>query len=271
MELATLRAFEVEVKKHIPTFKLAFKDETPWMKVLDFFATPFNPKFMSGYTTTFGKTVYFPSRAYYENSPKSSFTVLAHEFVHMVDSDKSPGWFQFSYALPQVLAPIVLAAYTALAYRGWVSVGILALGVLLGCLAARKSVAFFMLLAIPAFVAAAFFSITFAHWWSALFFGGLALLAPLPSPWRTKWEMRGYVMSLSVMAWTFGPPPQVIKDMVAKHFYGGDYYFMSWSKASIYASFDAGLAKVKDGTLRADFPYGVVYDFLAARKELRDG
>lgn len=269
MDLSKLHAFEAEIKKHVPTFKIAFKDETPWMKMLGFFAAPFNQKFMTSYTTTVGNTVYFPSKVAYESNPKSSFTVLAHEFVHMMDSTKYPGWFQFSYALPQVLAPIAFVAYLAAAHQGWMAAVILAVGIILGCLAAKKSVAFFFVIAGIACVAAALVAILFTHWWSALYFVGLTLLAPWPSPGRTRWELRGYTMSLAVMAWTYGVPPTVIRDMTAKHFYGPDYFFMSWSRQSVNDALDAAIVKAGNGDLLPDPAFLIVHEFLLATGDLR--
>ena len=48
--------------------------------------------------------------------------------------------------------------------------------------------AFFFILAGSAFVAAAILAILFSHWWAILFFGGLALIAPLPGTGRTHWQ-----------------------------------------------------------------------------------
>ena len=200
MDMPTLQAFEAEITKTLPKFKLLYKDQTWWMKVINFFVTPFCPSFMTSFITTFGYSVYFPSQAEFTSSPQTSFSVLAHEFVHMMDSKKYPVLYQLSYAFPQCLAPFVLGAYAIHCHLGWLPVLILFLGLVLGCWAAQKSVAFFFILAGSAFVAAAILAILFSHWWAILFFGGLALIAPLPSPGRTHWEMRGYTMNLAVQA-----------------------------------------------------------------------
>ena len=211
MDMPTLQAFEAEITKTLPKFKLLYKDQTWWMKVINFFVTPFCPSFMTSFITTFGYSVYFPSQAEFTSSPQTSFSVLAHEFVHMMDSKKYPVLYQLSYAFPQCLAPFVLGAYAIHCHLGWLPVLILFLGLVLGCWAAQKSVAFFFILAGSAFVAAAILAILFSHWWAILFFGGLALIAPLPSPGRTHWEMRGYTMNLAVQAWTLAPPPHLCR------------------------------------------------------------
>lgn len=268
MDLPTLQAFQAAVQKDVPSFKLAYKDTTWWMKVLGFFSAPFNPTFMTGYITTLGNTVYFPSQSYYEGSPKSSFSVLAHEYVHLKDSAKYPILYQLSYALPQCLSPLVLLAYMVGFHMAWLPVLILALGVVLGCWASQKSVALFFVVAGAAFVGAAVLAILFSHWWAALFFGGLILLAPLPSPGRTHWELRGYAMTLAVMAWTYGTPPTLVQEMIAKYFYGPAYFFMSWSKNSIYTDITSSITNAQNGTLQKDDPYGFVYDFLSAQNQL---
>ena len=265
MDIATLQAFETEITKHVPKFKIAFKDEATLMKFLGFFAVAFNPRFMTAFTTTLGSTVYFPSKASYEAQPKSSFTILAHEFVHMKDSERYPGWYHLSYIFPQGLSPLVLAAYAAFVMKGWIPVVILALGVVLGCLAARKSAALLVIIAVVACVVSALAAILLTGWWSTLFFGGVALLAPLPSPWRVKWELRGYTMSLAVLAWTYGSAAGLIRDMTARHFYGPDYYFMSWTKATITAQLDHAILQAQDGTLQKDPVFAVVHSFLATR------
>lgn len=62
------------------------------------------------------------------------------------------------------------------------------------------------------------------QWWPLLF---LALLAPLPAPWRKSAEMRGYGMSMAAAYW-FGKGgiPQAQKQEIAQWFTGPDYYFM---------------------------------------------
>jgi hypothetical protein len=269
MDLTMLQAFENEVRRHCPQMRVAFKDETPAMKVLAFFAMPFNPNFMTKFSTTIGDTIYFPSRAYYEGAPKASFTVLAHEFVHLMDALEHKEWFSLSYALPQILAPLTLLAYVMLTPRGWVPTAALAVGFVLACLAARKSVAFFFLVASIVCVASVGLSIFFTSWWAILFVVGLSLFSPLPSPWRTHWEVRGYSMNLAVLEWTYGPPPDLFKEMVARHIYGPDYYYMSWSKAAVDAALGEMLLKAKSGELQKDPAFRIVYDFLSRMRQLR--
>lgn len=269
MELSTLQAFEAEITKNLPTFKIAYKDQTWWMKVINFFSAPFNPTFMTEFITTFGNTVYFPNQAFLESQVDSSFIVLAHEFVHMMDSKKYPVLYQLSYALPQALAPIALLVFMILGHMGWLPVLILAAGVTLACWAAQKSLTWFFVVAGAAFVLAATLAIFFSHWWAAMLFGGLLLLAPLPSPGRTHWEMRGYTMTLAVQVWAYKSPTTAVQDTIAEYFFGPDYFFMSWTKKNIYADITAAIESARIGTLiQAGNPYSIVYDFLVAQKLL---
>lgn len=269
MNLDTLHAFEGEVRKTVPQFKLAYKDQSAFMKVLGFFMTAFNPGFMTDYTTTIGNTVYFPTQSFYEIQTRASFTVLAHEMVHMVDGQKNGPLFKLSYLFPQILGPIAIAVYIALARLHSWPLAILAGGLVLACWLAKKStVAFWIALGL-AFVGSSALLVWLSGWLSAVYFGGLALFAPWPAPWRTKWEGRGYVMSLAVLAWMDGPPPIVALDHVTEYFTGSFYYFMSWSKPAVENMLNAGIAGAQSGALQKEQPYGQVYDFLAAQGQLR--
>ncbi len=77
-----LTAFEGVIRKEVPEFKVAFKDESKLMALLGFLSYPFNPAFMERYTTTWGNTVYFATKKRYLDRPYASFRILAHEFVH---------------------------------------------------------------------------------------------------------------------------------------------------------------------------------------------
>lgn len=269
MDLDTLHAFEGEVRKAVPNFKLTFKDESLFQKILGFFAFPFNPQFMTRYTTTFGATVAFPSRVYYESQPRSSFTVLSHEMVHMMDQIKHPVLYQLSYAVPQALAVLPLAAFAILAgHHAWVLL-LIAAGLILGCALARITMGGFWVAMIGSLVAASVFAILTTGWTSGFLFGGLALAAPWPAPWRCHWEMRGYIMNMAVLQWTMGPLSTVVRDLNAKHFTGPDYYFMAWSGHPVKDQLDAGSQAARNGTLQTDTPYGIVYAFLAGHGELR--
>jgi hypothetical protein len=134
MDLADLRAFEADTAAVVPGFKLDWKDKSSFQKLLGAIMKPFNPNFMTSYTTTFYPKVWFPTQAGYESDPARSFTTLAHERVHLLDTMASPLGFRLSYIYPQVLAVPLLLAGAALAFFFglW---SLIAFGLGLACLA----------------------------------------------------------------------------------------------------------------------------------------
>ena len=85
--------------------KIRFKDESPFMQVLNLFVMGFCPTFLSEYTTVIGNMIYFPNRHYIDAKPESAMRTLAHEMVHVMDMSKwSPVLFNLSYLFPQILA-----------------------------------------------------------------------------------------------------------------------------------------------------------------------
>lgn len=269
MELATLKAFENEVRKEIPGFEVRYKDTSWSQKLLGLLTFPFNPLYMTRYTTTVYPYVYFPTQADYESTAKSSFTVLAHEMVHLVDTKKKPLWMRLSYALPQVAGLLPLLIYGVLSgHNAWV-LGVIFLGYILGCLVAKKSIAAFWCLALGGLIAGSLFAVLLTGWLSAILFAGLALFAPWPSPWRSNWELRGYSMTLAIMQWSFGSVPDLLKQSVLRNFTTSSYFFMSWSPSQTDAKLTAAITSAQNGTLQKDTPYTQVYSFMAANDLLK--
>lgn len=89
-----------------PGFALKFKNESVPMRVLGTLMF-FNPSFMTEYTTTIGRTVYFPSKQYVLDNQSIAFEILAHELVHMVD-EKSDKAYKVKYLFPQILSLMAL-------------------------------------------------------------------------------------------------------------------------------------------------------------------
>lgn len=119
MDLATVHEFEGEIRKYIPQFKLAFKDESVFQKVIGWLSKPFNPKYMTDFCTTLGNTVYFPTKDHYETMPLRTFSILAHEFVHLMDEKSNGKWQNISYGLPQLLAlPVLLLTIAGCFWKG---------------------------------------------------------------------------------------------------------------------------------------------------------
>lgn len=96
-----------------PGFSLKFKNETALMRVLGALMF-FNPSFMTEYTTTIGRTVYFPSKQYVLDNQSTAFEILAHELVHMVD-EKSDKAYKIKYLFPQVLSILAFLSVFAFA------------------------------------------------------------------------------------------------------------------------------------------------------------
>lgn len=262
MDLTTLRSFEDEVRKLVPGFRVAFKDKTPGQKTLAFFLRPFNPFYMTKFVSTFHPVVYFPSQLSYEAAPRSSFTVLAHELVHLLDTQSHPLWFRLSYLLPQVFAIVPLAVYVAL--TGWRAypLAVLLGALVLGCALAQKSMGAFWASLAVGVAGACTLAVLLNGWLSIPLFVGLALLAPWPAPGRVHWELRGYGMNLAITMWMYGIAPNMLRAMIVRPFIRSDYYFMSWSRARIEAAFDRTAAAVLSQEILKDEAFRMVHDFL---------
>jgi hypothetical protein len=270
MDLATLREFEDVVRKLVPGFRIAYKDETPFQKLLGFFARPFNNGYMSRYTTTFYPVVYFPSKTDYETNIRGSFVVLAHEFIHLLDSAKHPVWFRLSYSLPQILSPLVLTLYSFLGHSPWPGIVSLA-GLVVSLFLALISPVAFAIGAGATVIAASILAVFITKWWAILFFVGLAILAPWPSPGRVWAEHRGYAMNLAINQWMSGTVVLLQKELTVRYFTGPNYYFMSWRRPPHDAWVADILTRAKNGGLAKEPGYSVVYEFLKAKGLLYNG
>lgn len=110
-----LRALIDLCKKEIPDFEIRFKDASPWMKFLNFFAQIFNKDFMTRYITTTGSKVYFPTKKFLLDEQAGNVAVLAHELVHMLDRRHQGTVLYFlRYAFPQILAALAILSIFAI-------------------------------------------------------------------------------------------------------------------------------------------------------------
>lgn len=265
----TLRDFEAHLRKDVPSLKVRFKDASLLMRVLSLLLYPFNPNFLTDYATTLGHTIYFPSKAKYEESLVNSMAVLSHEYVHMWDSRKHPVWYKVSYVFPQILALIPLGVFVTLtAACPWILLWIV-FGYLVSCACAK--------------LLGSSFWVSFCAWalpaiLATLLLAGIpsliallltcACLAPWPSPFRVQWELRGYGMTVAVFYWLLGHPPKVYRRGLRKELVGPSYYYMSWNSSKIEDALELNRAQVCAGLIQAYPPYMTVYDFLFARKLL---
>lgn len=106
----TLERLVEYAHNEIPGFDIKYKDDSTFMKVLGFLSKPFNPRFMSDFTTTVGTTMYVPKNdfLYCQND---YIEVVAHELVHMRESQKNGSVLYFlRYFFPQILALLSLFA-----------------------------------------------------------------------------------------------------------------------------------------------------------------
>jgi hypothetical protein len=260
----TLGAFETFIREQIPGFEVAFKNESKLMSFLSFLSSPFNSEFLTSYTTTWGKKVYFPDKVFYEKDPARSLWILAHEYVHLWDSKQSPVKFKLSYAFPQLLVLLPLLAFGILAWpHGWI-VALPFVGYVLGCLAAKVSkVLFWVVLGL--FVTGTAFLAGFLTGWVTWFLLGAVLcLVPWPAYWRTKLELRGYGLNLAMSRWLSGPqyPSSTYLQNIKQEFTSPSYYFMCWSGSKVDAELSKILGSLDDSNI-TPVPYLQVKIFLS--------
>jgi len=107
------------IAKRVPGFAIKYKDESRWQRFLGCLCF-FNKKYMTKYTNTFGKTVWFPSRKFVERNKWAAFKILAHEYVHLLDRMKARLFFEISYAFPQFVFMLSLLALLSIWFSfGW--------------------------------------------------------------------------------------------------------------------------------------------------------
>lgn len=119
--------FYSELARMMPGFQIKYKNESTLMKIIGAILF-FNPSFMTGYVTTLGKTVYFPTRNGLENMQSlHSLGTLAHEYRHSYDNKKWSIAFPLIYLFPQILAVFSLLAVLAIWFSPWWLLALLAL------------------------------------------------------------------------------------------------------------------------------------------------
>lgn len=231
------------IKEDHPSFSVRFKDKSRLMKVLDLLAYPFNDRFLDGYTTTFGTTVYFPNEADLERNYRGYARVLAHEGVHIYDDEKNGLKFKLGYAMFEGLFAALLALFAVLG--SWVPVAALAGALVLsyGVLALarpnrlepdkkkwekgrdRSRLIFFVLAGVGVLGYLAL-GVWLAKWWTFLGVGAFVPLIPFRSPWRAKWEYRGYAMGIAISYWKYGRVRDSDLERRTLTFTGPNYYYM---------------------------------------------
>lgn len=197
---ARLKLLEFACGKTVKGFRIRFKNESFWQRLLGFFMF-WNPGYLIDFVSVFFRTVWWTTRKDYERNPWVTFKVLAHEWVHILDGGEHRGWFPFSYVSVQV----------------WGVISIFAL-----------------------------LSIWFGPWF-LLFLVALLFFAPWPSPWRIKWETRGYAIGMAVNYWKHGAIKESTKDWIVEVLTGSVYYFPAWSKRRLCRRLDKAAEAIESG------------------------
>jgi hypothetical protein len=269
VQLADLRVFEQMIAEDLPGFQVRFKNGSRLQQALGFLMRPFNPGYLDTYITTLGRTVWFPSFRYYTKDPEASFVVLAHEYVHLHDARRYPGWFQLSYLLPQAFVLVPLLAY---AWLAWPFAGILLVPFLAYALAcAAKSRLGFGAIVSAGVGLALLASWFFSGWATLVLVGGLGLVGPWPAPWRTHWELRGYAMTIAARMWLSGRPP--VPDLlvyIERQFTGFSYFRMAWRGTAVRTALLEVVQRVSEGRFD-EAPYAKVHDFIYRHSLLHGG
>jgi hypothetical protein len=99
----------LEAYRELCPVHIAWKQDSPLMRVIYFLVRGFVPNFMTDFTTVIGKTIYFSGPDYIEEYPDSAARTLAHEMVHLLDSRRC-SWpvFVVGYLFPQIFVAGVL-------------------------------------------------------------------------------------------------------------------------------------------------------------------
>jgi hypothetical protein len=274
------------IRKHVPGFQLKFKDESRFMKLLGVLTYPFNQHFMEGFITTIGTTVYFPSRkSIEEHREEGAAATMSHEFVHMWDSERQWLRYNLGYLSPQIFFIPLLAVYAVLgswipvvSVLGGISVAYLALWAVIKMTNDKGKpnsvkernrkirLGVFFTLFVVAVGGYAALAIIFSGWWAALAVGAFIPLAPWPSPWRSKWEFRGYGMSVCWQIWRHGDITPRRLDNMSSRFTGMDYFRMDPNKERVQKRLNDYWIEAKSGAVLdrdKSEPYRAMHDYLS--------
>ena len=196
-----------QIRKTLPA-KVKFKDESKFMKFLAF-CMFFNKDFMTGYITTLGYTIFFPTRRWTE--ARDPWDITAHEYIHMEQFRKN-ALQGVLYLFPQVLAVLSLLSLLAIWLSSW--------------------------------------------WLMSLLF--LLTLAPLPAPWRMKYEMEGYSADMAIEYWRHGS--QMIDPGYV--FSNAGYYWMWPFKKDVAKRIAAAKMSIANGDILRDARYKLIHDWV---------
>lgn len=108
MKLERFQKFYALLQAQMDGFRIKFKNQSTLMKIIGYILF-FNKSFMTSFTTTIGKTVYFPTEEHLEKKGNlNAISTLAHEYQHAKDADKiSAPLFGLLYLIPLAVAPFM--------------------------------------------------------------------------------------------------------------------------------------------------------------------
>lgn len=110
-------AIDAAIKADIPKYKLIYKRDSSFMKLLDKFVKIFNGEFMTRYTTTIYPNIYAPEK---RARSVTFWKTKAHEWVHLVKAKKYTSFINSCfYMFPQSLAPLALVSVGAIWGSMW--------------------------------------------------------------------------------------------------------------------------------------------------------
>lgn len=107
---------DVVASKYGITVRIEEKQNSKLMRLIGWFlkTARINKLFMENYYTTLGNTIYLPVGAAANHDPETLTRVIAHECIHILDSDRLTGpLFKFLYLFPQSLAVFSLLSVFA--------------------------------------------------------------------------------------------------------------------------------------------------------------
>ncbi|MEZ4469579.1 MAG: hypothetical protein R3F60_02015 [bacterium] len=98
VSFADVEALEAALRRELPRFALAYKDESRLQRLIAALVRPFNRTYATHYTTVMFGKVYFPSRAWVSDcGAEAVYGILRHEAVHLRDMRRFPVLFHLSY------------------------------------------------------------------------------------------------------------------------------------------------------------------------------
>lgn len=113
-----LEKLEDYIREKIPKYSREIKEDSKWMKFLNFFARAFNDGFMTDYITTTYPKVYWPKESMRFTS--SVFRTTCHEAVHLLNAKRQTVFLHtFLYGFPQWLTLLSLLSILAVWLGPW--------------------------------------------------------------------------------------------------------------------------------------------------------